>query len=114
MTTETQPVRRRAERIDVGLARRALAVVRPVHGRLSDLNERAARLRGRQLRYRGTELGNVSLEAADLLIELDELRCVLSERSSALPPEVTAVSHYQDALKAISALSRTLQSLRVN
>lgn len=112
MTIDPNPIRRRAERLGVGLARRALAAVRPVHGRLADLNERAARLRGRQLRYRDTDEGDVSREAADLLSELEDLQRILTEQSATLPPEVIAVSQYQDAVRAVSALSQTLQALR--
>lgn len=106
-------VRQRAERVEIGRARMAISVVRPVQAQVSGWQLRAARLRALAARRRaaGEPTDELTREAQELLAEIKRNQRMLEERSSTLPPEVASHSRFQDVMRALSSASGAMQAV---
>ena len=104
--------RRRAERVDVAVARQARKIVGSTQKELSDLSSRVARLRARQ-RFEEQRYGrcDISSEAAELLRLTEQLQAELVAGEESVPEEVLASSHYQDVVRSMGALRVVLEPL---
>jgi hypothetical protein len=106
-------VRQRAERIDIGRARKALSVVTPVQAKLGGWQIQVARLRALAERGRanGEPVEAIAEEARQLLDEIEAHRRLLFEQSESLPPEVARHSRFQDVVRALATASAATHSV---
>jgi len=103
-------VRQRAERIDIGRARKALSVVTPVQAKLGGWQIQVARLRALAERGRanGEPVEAIAEEARQLLDEIEAHRRLLFEQSESLPPEVAR--RYGHVEVSVPVLEQQLQA----
>lgn len=103
-------VRQRAERLDVGRARRALDAVVPVLAKVGTWQIQAARLRALMERRRATgePVDEIARAAQELLAEIEVDRQYLERQSSRLPPEVARHSRFQDVVRAVGTASAAM------
>ena len=106
-------VRQRAERVDVGRARQALAVVTPVRVKVGEWQVKAARLRvlAERRRAAGEPLEEINRAAAAMLADIEANRSLLEQQSFSLPPEVARHSRFQDVVRALATASRAMHSV---
>lgn len=106
-------VRQRAERIDIGRARKALSIVTPIQAKVGGWQTRAARLRALAARRHATgePFEEITHEARVLLAEIESQQRLLGEHSSALPPEVAMHSRFQDVVRALESASAAMQAV---
>lgn len=106
-------VRQRAERIDIGRARKALSIVTPIQAKVGGWQTRAARLRALAARRHATgePFEEITQEARVLLAEIESQQRLLGEHSSTLPPEVAKHSRFQDVVRALESASAAMQAV---
>lgn len=106
-------VRQRAERLDVGRARRALHVVTPVKAKLGQWQIQAARLRALAERRRaaGEPVDEITGAAAELFAQIEDERRALEAQSFTLPQEIATHSRFQDVLRALATASKAASSV---
>ncbi len=98
--------RKRAERVDLQLARRAIDAVLPVRSKIGDWQMLAARLRAEHQHARDDAQRNKAAVAArGLLEEMAAERDMLRQRTAELPANVTDNGHFVDVMRAIDTVA---------
>lgn len=104
--------RKRAERLEVTLARKAASAVLNIRSKIGPWQTRAARLRGQQTHSRGqASQDKVQADAEALLVEIEGEQELLRQRAEKLPAEVTSEGHFRDVVKAVTGIANAVGQL---
>lgn len=103
--------KRRAQRNDVLMAKSAISAVRPVRDKMGEWQAATARLRARLLHDQQAEHADVAAAANRLILDVERARRELELQAGALPALVRGDGHFQDALRALSALITSIEAI---
>lgn len=99
-------IRKRAERLEVKLARQAMSAVLTIRGKIGPWQARVARMRAEQKHGRERDGGNkLRADASALLVEIEAEQKELRHRARLLSADVIADGHYQDVVRAIGSVA---------